>query len=372
MDIKTEQRRAFIINTVYLALAAAMVILGFKYVVPLLLPFIIGYAIAILFKPIVQFVVKHSKVGPKFAGCVVLLLAYVLIASLLFLGGVKIAGVLGDFFSGLPAAYENTIQPAILAVSEFFNNLLGPLLPEVVGSGNEVLSVTLKDLQGTLLSFSTAALTGLGAITAKVPTFLLAFFFTIMSSLIISMNYAQISGFLAKQVPERYREILFQVKSGALQTVGNYIIAYLKLMGITFVELAVGLAFLRVENAVLVALGIAVFDALPVLGTGGVMIPWILITLINMNFPLAAGLAVLYAIVTVIRNIIEPRIVGNQLGLHPLVTLCAIYVGFKIMGVLGMIVFPILVQVVMGLHRSGVITLWKRAEEPAPADGDNP
>jgi len=116
---------------------------------------------------------------------------------------------------------------------------------------------------------------------------------------------------------------------------------------------------LRVNNSIPIALGIAIFDALPVLGTGGIMVPWIAIALLNGKIPLAVGLAILYAIVLVVRNIIEPRIVGNQLGLHPLVTLSAIYAGFKLMGVMGMILFPIMVQILAGLHHSKVIQLWQ-------------
>ena len=226
-------------------------------------------------------------------------------------------------------------------------------------NSGELLDITLQNAQNTLLSFSTSAISRLGTLTTKIPAFMLAFFFTIMSSLIISMNYAQVTGFIARQIPAQHRQLIFLIKNDTLKTVGNYIVAYLKLMSVTFVELSIGLTVLRVENSILIAMGIAVFDALPVLGTGGVMVPWIAISLLNGQIPLAAGLAILYAIITVIRNIIEPRIVGNQLGLHPLVTLCAIYAGFKLMGVVGMIVFPILVQILAGLHHSKVIQLWK-------------
>lgn len=359
MNEKTEHRRTFIVNTLYFALVVLMIVLAAKYVVPWLLPFLLGYAIAMIFKPAVRWLTGHSRVGEKFAGCVVLLLAYVLIMTLLFFGGYKLVGQLNAVFAGLPNLGTEVIGPAMDAVSRFLSDTLGGIFPDIAQSSSEVLSVTLQDLQSTLISVSTTMVTAIGGLTAKIPSFLLAFFFTIMSSLLISMNYQEVSAFLVKQIPERHRDLFFRIKDDSLATVGKYLIAYLKIMGLTFVELAVGLTFLGIRNSVLVALGIALFDALPVLGTGGIMIPWILLTVLGGNYPLALGLGILYAIVTVIRNIVEPRIVGHQLGLHPLVTLCAIYVGFKLMGIIGMIVFPILVQILSGLNRSGVVKLWR-------------
>ncbi|MGI6404274.1 MAG: sporulation integral membrane protein YtvI [Oscillospiraceae bacterium] len=359
MDARTEKRKAFIINTAYVALVVALVVLAFKYLVPWLLPILIGYAIAMIFKPIVQFITKHTKAGPKFTGCVVLLLAYALIAALLTLGGAKLVQAVQNILADIPTFYTATFQPAILSISNFFEQVLEPLLPGMTGNSGNLLEVTLQNMQNALFTFSSSAIAKLGTLTTKIPAFMLAFFFTIMSSLIISMNYAQVAGFLARQIPEQHRHLIFLIKNDTFKTVGNYIVAYLKLMSVTFIELAVGLTVLGVENSVLIALGIAIFDALPVLGTGGIMVPWIAISLLNGQVPLAVGLAILYAIIIVVRNIIEPRIVGNQLGLHPLVTLCAIYAGFKLMGFLGMILFPILVQILAGLHHSKVIQLWK-------------
>jgi len=130
-------------------------------------------------------------------------------------------------------------------------------------------------------------------------------------------------------------------------------------MCVTFVELAVGLTILGVSGAPLIALGIAVFDFFPVLGTGGIMIPWIVLEILRGDFTLAIGLAVLYAIVSVVRGFIEPKIVGGQLGQHPLLTLCAIYAGFQLMGFLGMVLLPIIAQILVSLHRSGVLRLWR-------------
>ena len=357
MDETIRSRQTFIINTAYFALVAALIYLAVRFLVPWLLPFVLGYAIAILLGPAVRLLRRRAGLGPKLSGAVAVILAYALIGLLLTWGGSLALTQIGRLFAGLPYFYENTIEPGIRAANLYFSSAFGAYIP---GLGDEqALALTLQDFQSALLAISTGALGFLGALGANIPGFLLAFFFTIMSSLIISMNYSQVTGFLSRQIPERYRSLLSRVRGDARKTLGNYFVAYLKIMCVTFVELAVGLTILGVSGAPLIALGIAVFDFFPVLGTGGIMIPWIILEVLRGDFTLAIGLGVLYLIVSVVRGFIEPKIVGGQLGQHPLVTLCAIYAGFRVMGLLGMVLFPILAQILVGLHRSGVLRLWQ-------------
>ena len=110
---------------------------------------------------------------------------------------------------------------------------------------------------------------------------------------------------------------------------------------------------------VIIALLISIFDILPVLGTGGIMIPWSIISLITGDVRLGILLAIVYIVVTVIRNIIEPKIVGQQLGLHPLVTLVSMFIGVNIAGIVGLFGFPILLSLLVHLNSKGVISLYK-------------
>ena len=134
---------------------------------------------------------------------------------------------------------------------------------------------------------------------------------------------------------------------------------YLIIMCITFCELAVGLAVIRVKYAVAIALVIAVFDILPVLGTGGIMIPWVIIECIAGNWIRALSLFIVYAIITVIRNVIEPKIIGRQVGIPAIVTLLSMYLGLQIFGVLGMFAFPILIIIIMKLQENNLVHIWK-------------
>ena len=130
-------------------------------------------------------------------------------------------------------------------------------------------------------------------------------------------------------------------------------------MCITFAELSVGLSIIRIENAVLIAFVISIFDILPVLGTGGIMIPWTIIAALQGNYSLALGLLIVYIIITIIRNILEPKIVGSQVGLHPLVTLMSLFVGAQLFGVLGLFGLPITLSLLKNLNDKGTIHILK-------------
>ena len=124
---------------------------------------------------------------------------------------------------------------------------------------------------------------------------------------------------------------------------------------LTFVELFIGFLIWGVKKPLLIAFVIALVDILPILGLGIILVPWIIISLFQKNFFLAIGLGVLYLIITILRNVIEPKIVGKQIGLSPLVSLIAVYVGFRAFGVLGMFVLPIILIVIRDLIKSGTI-----------------
>ena len=152
----------------------------------------------------------------------------------------------------------------------------------------------------------------------------------------------------------------------------KYLRAYFFIIVITFSELYLGFLILDVEYAVGLALLIAVVDILPVLGTGTILIPWTLICFLKKDFYLGIGLAIMYLVIAVIRQIIEPRIVGRSIGLHPLVTLASMYVGLKLGGLLWLILLPVAVNVLKNLNEEGKIRLWKTEAAEKAADGVEP
>jgi len=132
------------------------------------------------------------------------------------------------------------------------------------------------------------------------------------------------------------------------------------MMLITFIELAVGLSILRVDGALSVAVLIAFVDILPVFGTGTIVIPWGIIELLKGNTLFAIGLAILYVIITVVRNVLEPKLVGKQIGLHPLVMLICMYVGVKVFGFTDLFILPIIAVIMKYLYDNDKIHFFKK------------
>ena len=143
-------------------------------------------------------------------------------------------------------------------------------------------------------------------------------------------------------------------------TVRQVLKAYLLIMAITFGEISLGLWLLRVDYYLIIGLTVAVLDILPVLGSGSILIPWGIWTLLGGNLPLGAGILLLYAVVTGVRTVLEPRLVGGGMGLSPLVTLISMYVGMKLLGVGGLILAPMAVTLVLFLEESGHIRLLRK------------
>ena len=162
-----------------------------------------------------------------------------------------------------------------------------------------------------------------------------------------------------RQFSPRAKSIIYDVKHYFVDSVFKILRVYALLMILTFIELSIGLSILRVNNAIAVAGLIALIDILPVLGTGGILVPWAVIEAILGNYLFAIGIIIMYLIITVVRNVLEPKIVGNQIGLHPIATLISMYIGNKVMGILGIFLFPMIVITLKKLNSTNKIHLFK-------------
>lgn len=135
--------------------------------------------------------------------------------------------------------------------------------------------------------------------------------------------------------------------------------AYSLIIVITFIELSAGFWILKIPNAFVLGALVAIVDILPILGTGAVLLPWSILSFILGNLKIGVGILLLYLFVTAVRQTIEPKIVGKQIGLHPIVTLVLMYVGAQLMGVLGLLLLPILATIIKTLNDDGTIRLFK-------------
>ncbi len=356
---KIEKRREFIINTTYIALVALLVFLCFKYVAGWLIPFIVGFIIAVSVNAPVKAICNKTKLNRKFCAVVFLLLEYAILVMIIWGLGAKIFSSIRDLFVNLPAYYDKSIVPLLANVNESVNWFESKISPDVLDQIYTMLESLLDNIRDLIISISGSMGKALASTTTKLPFFLISFVFTILASVFISIDYKNISTFLKKQLPPKIAVFMDDAKEHLGKTIVRYLRAYLIIWILTFTELSIGLSVLRVESAIGLAALIAFADIFPIIGTGGILLPWSVFALISQNYFLGIGLIILYVIILVVRNFSEPKIVGDQLGLNPVVSLLAIYLGYLWMGFFGMILLPIITTILIGLHKNGKIKLWK-------------
>lgn len=359
MDDRTKKRAKFLIDAAYIAAVALLVYLAFKFVMKWILPFILAFCLVAAVHPIITRVVRRLGIKQEIVSVIFMILIYTLVAALLFFLIWQAIFTIRDAFSLLPGYYETAIKPTLETVNgvfaDFVESLPGQWRETALGVEDDIMSA----IRDFLIGLSQKVIGLFSSLSGGLPAFMIAAMFTVMLSFFISLHYNKVIGFIKTQLPSKARRLTRDTRVIILETALKYLKATLTLMIITFCETAAGLLLLGRKNAIPIAAGIAICDALPVFGTGTIVIPWILIELIQGNFTLAAGLALMYAIISFVRSIIEPKIVGDKLGLNPVVSLVSIYLGYKVLGVFGMIIMPIITQIGLELHRKGTIKLFR-------------
>ena len=354
---REDKRRRFLINCAYYAVIAVMVWFLVKYVVGWLLPFIIAFCIAALVQPVVFFLHKRLHLNRRLGGVLTVLVFAAVFAALVTFVVSRVVSELMAVSKMAPALFRQlstAIENIAAGVSGYLNTLPADMSQKLAQSLQ-----SLADEVTRLSTLSSGLMNVIYSVVTRVPTFLLTFIITIVAACFMSMDYTKIRAFVMRQLPDKAQAYVVDIKNYFFVTVFRLLRAYLTLMLITFIELSVGLTLFRIPHSIVVAAIIAIVDILPVLGTGTVMIPWALVELITGHVYLGLCLAALYAIITVVRNILEPKIVGDRIGLYPLITLIAMFVGLKIFGVAGMFLLPITIIIVKHFHDTGVIHLWK-------------
>lgn len=353
-----EKKRAFVINCLFFACLLAILYICFKYLLAWLLPFVIGLITAACLQPIIRWIMKKTKFKRRFVAPLMAAVLVALVAIITIWIAYMIGNQLWGFGARLPGWFASTSPAVIAAINDQFDSFMINLSPELQRQILLLLSDISATIQSRLVSFSSNILGTVGNLASLLPSVLISIIISIVATFFITVEFENIKQFLKLQIPPKYRKHLISSWQTFSTTIRKMLTSYLFIMFITFVELAIGLSIMRVDYAVLLAAIISLVDILPVLGTGTVLIPWAVTALILKNFKLGIGLLILYLVITILRNILEPRIIGKQIGMHPLVTLMAMYLGLHVLGMPGMFLFPIALIMLKHLQDLGAIRVW--------------
>ena len=358
-NVTQEQKRKFIVNVAFFALLLALVWVTVKYVLVWLMPFVIALVIALLLRRPLNWILSHTRLPRKVVAPVITLVLVVLVVGLLVV--LTVAGLreLAGFLGGLPDWFQRSMPEVTQAVNLRLE-LLFQALPEEWEAQLRQTAANLSDsVQSELISWSGTVVTWIAARAASLPSIVIGVIVTLVATFFMSAELEHIRDFVRRQIPQEYMGVARGAWASFGRTLGQILRSYLLIMSITFVELAIGLTILRVDYPVVLAAIISIVDILPVLGVGTVLLPWGVITLIVGDIPLGVGILLLYVIISVVRNFLEPRIVGKRIGLNPLITLLCLYVGLQLFGILGMFLVPMLFLMVKNAQDAGLIHLWK-------------
>lgn len=338
-----------VLKRIIIAIASIVAVyLAFKLAV-FYMPFLIAFIISLMVEPIIRRVVKKTKLTRKTSAIVVLLFVFAVLIGLIAWGIASAVSEASNLLQGLNGYIEKGYQQ----IQWFIDNMDFEKIkiPEQVYG---IIQNSLGDFFDTASNWVRGILTSLLNGLTQIPIIGIYIVITLLATYFICTDKLYILDQMEHHLPKMWiKKLRIHIKE-LTETLGGYLKAEVILIIISFVEVLVGLYIFKfvgfnIQYPLLAALGIGFVDALPILGSGTVMIPWAIISAINGDINLAIALLVLYVIVLVVRQLLEPRIVSGKIGIHPIFTLIAMYTGFKFMGVMGMLVGPIILIILKNI-----------------------
>lgn len=389
MTATVEKRRALLINVAYFSLIIGAFYLFMRFAFWPLFPFIFAFFVAMLFQKPLRALTKRIPVKRGFAALLMTTFTALMLIGIIALAGTSVVSEIKGVIDTLMQTFEN-IPDFINQAEAWLLNLVDKL-PQAIGAP---LAVSVSDLADSLmtafkegsanelpptgtnllgLDFSALLkpLSGVISKAGKVPSILIAIVITFIATCFITADYDRIVRFIKRQFPAKKRETLSKTKALTMSTLSKMCKAYCLIICITCTELIIGLYALKLIGVYggsyifTIAIATAVVDIMPILGSGTVLIPWGIGSLLMGNIGLGIGILVLYVIISVLRQYIEPKLVAGQLGLPPIATLMSMYLGLKIFGVLGMFILPITITILKVLNDDGIIHIWRTSRSVA-------
>lgn len=309
-------------------------------ILPVAAPFLIAWTVAFAVRGPARRICKRLPLPEKLVRLLIALFAILLGLGVLSLILWQISAVLWRFLTEID---ENS------GVFKFFEAISSPSLPFFGDIIPEELAGKLAEASDALISDALTRLAGILTSWVKlVPGILLFLLITLISLIYFTLDLERINSFVKRVLPKKASTLLVKFRTEAFSVIGKYIFSYFIILCITFVTMLVGFIMIGVKYAPLIALIVAALDVLPVIGVGTVLLPWSIFSFATGEVGRGVGLLILFCVNTVIRQLLEPKIVGKSLDLHPIITLIALYSGYSLFGIFGLILAPV-ISIVLAL-----------------------
>jgi len=330
-----------------------------------LMPFLIAFALSSLMEPLIRILNKKLHISRKVSAPIILLLMLAAIVTLVVLGVLRLIKEV----RGLIVAAPGFLSDLYVKITDLMSDVSRHIdwLPAGI---TDNLGDILVNLSNTITNFGKTIVKGAYITATSLPEAIIFTIITLLATFFMSKDREYISSVLRRHLPDSWLHRIMTIKKDLFNAIFGYLKAALIMMIITFTELFIGFCIIGVSYPLLLAFIIAVIDALPILGTGGVLIPWSLYSFITGDIKMGISIIVLYIIVLVIRQTVEPKVVGTQIGMYPLLTLLAMYTGLKVAGFIGLILGPITFLLIRNILK--MIYKNKPIKEIISLSPDNP
>lgn len=312
-------------------------------------PFLIAYIISIIIEPLIKIINTKVKLSRKVSSIIVLATIFLILVLILSYGIITLISESTNLLSGL----NTYLEKSIVFIKEIFSSTdLNKLkLPKEF---TNITEGTITNFLNMITNFIKNKLTNLLKYLSSIPTMIIYIIITILATYFITTDKIYLLDFceyhFSKKVTSKFKIYVNEIT----KCLGGYLKAELILILISFVIVLIGLNSFKmigmnIKYPTLMALLIGFIDALPILGSGTIMLPWGIGLIINKNFSLGCSILGLYIFISVTRQMLEPKIVSHNIGIHPIFTLIAMYTGFKIMGIIGLLIGPIILIILKSI-----------------------
>ncbi len=340
---KKVTKRIFIILLTILG-----IYIGFKLSI-FYIPFLIAFIISLLIEPIIRKIMKYTKFTRKVSAIITMIIVFGIIIALLIWG---ISSVITES-SNLLSSLNEYVQK----ITNFINNKISNIKFERIQIPEELKNIIESSTNDTIILLTNIIKRSLNNIISSMqyfPKILIYIGITIIATYFVCADKLYILDQIEYHLPHKWAKKVGMHTKQIISSLGDYLKAQAILILISFIIVLIGLYIFKflgwnIKYPLIAALGIGFVDALPIVGSGTVMVPWAVIASVNGNFKLAIGLLILYVIVIVVKQLLEPKIVSNHIGIHPIFTLIAMYTGFKIIGIIGMFIGPIALIIIKNI-----------------------
>ena len=335
-------------------------ILILKFTFGYIVPFILAFLLAILIEPLVEFFQKKARFSRGIAVAVVLFLILIILAVFLVAGISKIYVELDKLAKNMPD-YQTLLDSYKWFTDTQLDKYITRL--ELSETQQQAVDHILQDLYSTLTNTMKNFIRDLLGLLTKLPHMVTVVMISLIATFFVSRDRRMFAAFFWRLFPKKWQKKLRFVKDEITDASIGFIRAELILISITTIIAIVGLEILNSDYALIFGFSAGILDLIPVIGPSLIFLPWAIISMISGNFSFGVGLLFIYGISVIVREIAEAKIIGGSIGIHPLATLFAIYVGVKAFGVSGFFIGPAVVIVLKALIKAEIITIFAVTKE---------